>query len=74
MGQLQVAADRYWRAPTERSIHNFPIGRDTFVWGRPIIRALGILKKGAAQASQRDDLVLPGGARGADWTLETFDL
>ncbi|WP_019587938.1 class II fumarate hydratase [Deinococcus apachensis] len=51
MGQLQVAADRYWGAQTERSIHNFPIGRDTFVWGRPIIRALGILKKGAAQAN-----------------------
>ncbi|MEW6420594.1 MAG: class II fumarate hydratase [Deinococcota bacterium] len=51
MGQVQVPADRYWGAQTERSIHNFPIGRDTFVWGRPIIRALGILKKGAAQAN-----------------------
>ncbi len=51
MGQLQVASDRYWGAQTERSIHNFPIGRDTFVWGRPIIRALGILKKGAAEAN-----------------------
>lgn len=51
MGTLDVAADRYWGAQTERSIHNFPIGRDTFVWGRPIIRALGILKKGAAQAN-----------------------
>ena len=51
MGQVQVEADRYWGAQTERSIHNFPIGRDTFVWGRPIIRALGILKKGAAQAN-----------------------
>src|SRR5215216_3779581 len=51
MGHIQVASDRYWGAQTERSIHNFPIGRDTFVWGRPIIRALGILKKGAAQAN-----------------------
>ena len=51
MGQVQVASDRYWGAQTERSIHNFPIGRDTFVWGRPIIRALGVLKKGAAQAN-----------------------
>jgi len=51
MGQLQVAADRYWGAQTQRSIQNFPIGRDTFVWGRPIIRALGLLKKGAAQAN-----------------------
>ncbi len=51
MGQMNVAADKYWGAQTERSIHNFPIGRDTFVMGRPIVRALGILKKGAAQAN-----------------------
>ena len=51
MGQLEVDATRYWGAQTERSIHNFPIGRDTFVMGRPIVRALGILKKGAAQAN-----------------------
>ncbi len=51
MGKMDVDASKYWGAQTERSIHNFPIGRDTFVWGRPIIRALGILKKGAAQAN-----------------------
>ncbi|WP_420594888.1 class II fumarate hydratase [Deinococcus sp.] len=51
MGTQEVRADRYWGAQTERSIHNFPIGRDTFVMGRPIVRALGILKKGAAQAN-----------------------
>jgi len=51
MGQVEVASDRYWGAQTQRSIHNFPIGQDTFVWGRPIITALGILKKGAAQAN-----------------------
>ncbi|WP_041222866.1 class II fumarate hydratase [Deinococcus proteolyticus] len=51
MGTLEVDASKYWGAQTERSIHNFPIGRDTFVWGRPVIRALGILKKGAAQAN-----------------------
>ncbi len=51
MGTLDVDASKYWGAQTERSIHNFPIGRDTFVWGRPIIRSLGILKKGAAQAN-----------------------
>ena len=51
MGQLEVDATRYWGAQTERSIHNFPIGRDTFVMGRPIVRALGLLKKGAAQAN-----------------------
>ena len=51
MGQVEVPSDRYWGAQTQRSIHNFPIGRDTFVWGRPVIKALGILKKGAAQAN-----------------------
>ena len=51
MGAIEVPADRYWGAQTERSIHNFPIGVDPFGWGRPVIRALGILKKGAAQAN-----------------------
>ncbi|MGJ3509652.1 class II fumarate hydratase [Enemella sp. A6] len=51
MGTVEVPADRYWGAQTERSIHNFPIGRDTFVWGRSIVRALGILKKSAARAN-----------------------
>ena len=51
MGAFEVEASRYWGAQTERSIHNFPIGRDTFVWGRPIVRALGILKKAAAEAN-----------------------
>lgn len=51
MGPIEVASDRYWGAQTERSLHNFDIGRDTFVWGRSMIRALGILKKAAAQAN-----------------------
>ncbi|BAL26398.1 class II fumarate hydratase [Azoarcus sp. KH32C] len=51
MGPVQVAADRYWGAQTERSVANFPIGTERFRWGRPMIRALGILKKAAAQAN-----------------------
>ena len=51
MGSVEVRSDRYWGAQTQRSISNFPIGRDRFVWGRPIIRALGILKKSAARAN-----------------------
>ena len=51
MGDVQVADDRYWGAQTERSLHNFDIGRDSFVWGRPMIRALGVLKKAAALAN-----------------------
>lgn len=51
MGTVEVAADRYWGAQTERSLHNFDIGRNTFVWGRPMVRALGTLKKAAALAN-----------------------
>jgi fumarate hydratase class II len=46
MGEISVAADRYWGAQTERSLHHFSIGREHFP--RPMIRALGVLKKAAA--------------------------
>ena len=51
MGAMKVPADRYWGAQTQRSIVNFPIGSTRFRWQRPIIRALGLLKKAAAQAN-----------------------
>ncbi len=51
MGAVEVDADRYWGAQTQRSLHNFEIGRPTFVWQRPLIKALGVLKKAAAQAN-----------------------
>ncbi len=35
----------------KRSHINFPIGVERFRWGRPVIRALGILKKCAALAN-----------------------
>ena len=46
MGEIAVRADRYWGAQTERSLHHFNIGAEHFP--RPMIRALGILKKAAA--------------------------
>jgi len=46
MGEIPVRADRYWGAQTERSLHHFSIGQEHF--SRPMIRALGILKKAAA--------------------------
>ena len=55
MGTIEVPSDRYWGAQTQRSLGNFDIGRDTFVWGRPMIRALGVLKKAAAQANAELD-------------------
>ena len=45
-----MAADRYWGAQTERSLHHFNIGDDRMP--REMIRALGILKKAAAQVNQ----------------------
>ena len=52
MGEILVAADKYWGAQTERSRHNFPIGVGRFKFTRPLIRALGILKKAAAAANR----------------------
>ena len=51
LGEVRVPADALWGAQTQRSIENFPIGRDRFVWGRPVIRAFGVLKKAAALAN-----------------------
>jgi fumarate hydratase class II len=51
MGGIDVAADRYWGAQTQRSIGNFPIGRDRFVWGRPIVEGFGLVKWAAARAN-----------------------
>jgi fumarate hydratase, class II len=51
MGAIEVAADRYWGAQTERSRTKFPLGVDRFRFPRALIRALGVLKKGAALAN-----------------------
>ncbi len=51
MGEIQVPADRYWGAQTQRSFENFKIGTDHFP--REMIRALGVLKKCAARANQK---------------------
>jgi fumarate hydratase class II len=50
MGQVEVAADRYWGAQTQRSLQNFKIGGQRF--GRPVIRAFGIVKKAAALTNE----------------------
>ena len=51
LGEVRVPADHLWGAQTQRSIVNFPIGVDRFRWGRPVIRAFGVLKKAAARAN-----------------------
>ncbi|HEX5833504.1 MAG TPA: class II fumarate hydratase [Pyrinomonadaceae bacterium] len=50
MGAIEVAADRYWGAQTERSLHHFNIGDDRMP--REMVRALGILKKAAALVNE----------------------
>src|SRR5712672_3544628 len=51
LGEVEVLAEHLWGAQTQRSHMNFPIGVHRFRWGRPVIRALGILKKCAALAN-----------------------
>jgi fumarate hydratase class II len=53
LGPVEVPAEHLWGAQTERSRRNFPIGGGRFGWGRPVIRALGILKKCAALANRQ---------------------
>jgi fumarate hydratase class II len=52
LGNVEVPGDHLWGAQTERSRHNFPIGVETHRWRRPVVRALGILKKCAALANR----------------------
>ncbi|MCI7027632.1 MAG: class II fumarate hydratase [Clostridia bacterium] len=49
MGEMQVPADRYWGAQTQRSFQNFKIGGE--IMPREITHAFGILKKAAAIAN-----------------------
>ncbi len=51
MGEIQVPADRYWAAQTQRSLENFRIGTEKMPL--EIIRSFGILKKAAAIANHR---------------------
>ena len=48
-GPIEVAADRYWGAQTQRSLGNFKIG-----WEKqplPVVRALSVVKRAAAEAN-----------------------
>ncbi|PJD90547.1 MAG: fumarate hydratase, class II [Legionella sp.] len=50
MGAIDVPADKYWGAQTERSLHHFDIGHD--LMPLELIHAFGILKKAAALTNQ----------------------
>ncbi len=56
-GPLEVPADKYWGAQTQRSVINFPIG-----WERQpvaIIRALGVIKQAAAEVNMAEGRLDP---------------
>jgi fumarate hydratase class II len=56
-GPLEVPADKYWGAQTQRSILNFPIG-----WERQpvaIVRALGVIKQAAAEVNMEEGRLDP---------------
>jgi fumarate hydratase class II len=55
LGEMQVPADAYWGAQTQRAVENFPISGQTF--DRRFVRALGVVKKAAARANLELDLV-----------------
>ncbi len=49
MGDINVPADVYWGAQTQRSLHHFAIGDDTMP--KELIHAFGVLKKAAAMTN-----------------------
>jgi fumarate hydratase class II len=79
LGDVEVPAEHLWGAQTERSRHHFPIGVDRYRWGRPVIRALGILKKCAALAngelgqipSEKVDLIVRAAQEVIDGKLDS---
>ena len=55
MGAVEVPADRYWGAQTERSLHHFAIGDpDAERMPREIVHAMGLLKQACAQVNLDD--------------------
>ncbi|TKX85958.1 class II fumarate hydratase, partial [Halorubrum sp. SS5] len=50
LGEMQVPADAYWGAQTQRAVENFPVSG--IPMSRRFIRALGVVKKAAAQANR----------------------
>jgi fumarate hydratase class II len=76
MGEVQVPADRYWGAQTQRSLHHFSIGEDRMPV--EVIRAFGILKKAAALVNlelgvlpkDKADLIVGAAEEVIDGTLD----
>lgn len=51
LGSIEIDASRLWGAQTERSVRNFPAGQPHYVWGRGVIRSIGLVKRAAASAN-----------------------
>jgi fumarate hydratase class II len=51
LGEVPVPAHRLWGAQTQRSVDNFPIGISRFAFGRPVVRAFGLVKQASARAN-----------------------
>jgi fumarate hydratase class II len=72
MGEVAVAADRYWGAQTQRSLQNFKIGGERMP--APLVRALGIQKKAAALANlalgKLDKTIADAIAKAADEVID----
>ena len=58
MGEVAVPSEAYWGAQTERSRNNFKIGGETLP--QPLIEAMALVKKAAAQNQGRAGLHQPG--------------
>ena len=75
LGEVAVAADRYWGAQTQRSLQNFKIGTERMP--RPVIRALGIVKHASATVNEalgKLDTELAGAIRNAAQEVIDGDL
>ncbi len=60
-GPLEVLADKYWGAQTQRSLGNFKIGGERMA--PPLVRALGIIKRAAAETNKEQKNLDPKLAR-----------
>lgn len=54
-GPIEVPADRYWGAQTQRSLQNFKIGGEKVP--KPVVRALGLVKMAASQVNKGMGLI-----------------
>ncbi len=72
MGEVQVPADKYWGAQTQRSYQNFRIGTEKMP--QEIVRAFAILKKAAALTNKKvgtlDDKIAQAIVSACDEVLE----